>query len=91
MLSRLRGDAVATPAAVLTIYALGLTALTFIINLLLSLTKPLTFDDEAEHFWRGESLVVGVLVAAGVVIYRVAARRQRCATMWKSAFEDALK
>lgn len=91
VLSKLRGDAVATPAAILTIYALGLTALTFIVNLLLSLMKPIAFDDETEGFWRSESLVVVGLVLAGVVIYFVVARRQKCATMWKLAFEDALK
>lgn len=90
-MNRLRGDASGSPAAVLAMFALGISALSFFVNLLLAIIGAKSVSGDGIWFWLGEAAAIIVLALLGVSLFVVTSRRHRAATLWRDAFEDALK
>lgn len=91
VMSRLRADAATAPAAILTMFALAVAVLAFTVNLTVKVTSGPEPDDQIMSLASLEAIVVLVLGIGGIGVYVLQSTRQRCATMWKEAFEDALR
>ncbi|ROR33827.1 hypothetical protein EDF63_2246 [Curtobacterium sp. JUb34] len=91
VLSKVRADAATAPAAILGMFALAVAALSFTVNLIVTLTKGPNPDSGTMHFGVVEAVIVGILTLGGLAVYVWQSTRHRCATTWKEAFEDSLR
>jgi len=89
VLNRVRSDAATGPGGILTMFAVALAVVGSMTTTALTVT-----DGSASEHWRvvfGTVMVCAatLLTVLGVWLYVWQSSRQRCANMWKDAFEDA--